>query len=399
LTIEGNDLKVARGDMLNGIHGHQDIERVVYGKPAGPALRAEAERLGAKRVFVTTSKSVAQSALLADVVNELGDRYAGVYSGITAHSPRPCVIEGARLAREAGADLIVAVGGGSVIDATKVMLIALWQDATTIEDLDLYRAGRPKEGFAPPSESIRPPADAVRMIAVPTTLSAAEFNAFAGISDPRHGIKESFGHRLIVPRVIVLDPAATLATPMDLMLSTGLKAVDHAVERLCSQQAHPFVLGTATEALKLLARALPDDMATRLDLQFGMWLSIGAGTSGVGVGASHGIGHVLGAACHVPHGHTSCVMLPSVLRWNLPANAERQTRVSDAFGKPDIPAADLVAGLVETLGLPRRLADVGVGRDRFQEIAEKSMHDRAVLNNPRPIKGPAEVVEILELAA
>ena len=285
---------------------------------------------------------MAQSALLADVMRDLGDRYAGVYSGITAHSPRPCVIEGAKLAREAGADLLVAVGGGSAIDATKVMLIALWQNATTIEDLDLYRAGRPKEGAAPPAEAIKPPADAIRMIAVPTTLSAAEFNAFAGISDPRHGIKESFGHRLIVPRVIVLDPAATLATPMDLMLSTGLKAVDHAVERLCSQQAHPFVLGTATEALKLLARALPahkarpEDMETRLDLQFGMWLSIGAGTSGVGVGASHGIGHVLGAACHVPHGHTSCVMLPSVLRWNLPANAERQKRVSEAFGKPDV---------------------------------------------------------------
>ena len=75
--------------MLSGIHGHQDIERVVYGKPAGPALRAEAERLGAHRVFVTTSKSVAQSALLADVIRELGERYAGVYAGITAHSPRP----------------------------------------------------------------------------------------------------------------------------------------------------------------------------------------------------------------------------------------------------------------------------------------------------------------------
>ena len=391
--------------MLSGIHGHQDIERVVYGKPAGPALRAEAERLDAHRVFVTTSKSVAQSALLAEVIRELGDRYAGVYAGITAHSPRPCVIEGAALAREARADLIVAVGGGSVIDATKVMLIALWQGATTVDDLDLYRAGRPKEGAAPPSEAIKPPANgAVRMIAVPTTLSAAEFNAFAGVSDPRKGIKESFGHRLVVPRVIVLDPAATLATPMDLMLSTGLKAVDHAVERLCSQQANPFAIGTSTEALKLLARALPahkakpDDLDTRMDLQFGMWLSIGAGTSGVGVGASHGIGHVLGAACHVPHGHTSCVMLPSVLRWNLRVNGERQKRVSEAFGKPDVPAADLVAGLVAVLGLPKRLAEVGVGRDRFREIAEKSMHDRAVLNNPRPIKGPAEVMEILELA-
>ncbi len=391
--------------MLNGIHGHQDIERVVYGRPAGVALRAEAERLGAKKVFITTSKSVAQSALLASVIYGLGDLHAGTYAGITAHSPRPCVVEGAAMARAAGADLIVAVGGGSVIDATKTILIALWQNVMTVDELDAYRAGKPKEGAAPPSEAIRPPADAIRMIAVPTTLSAAEFNAYAGISDPRKGIKESFGHRLIVPRVIVLDPAATLATPMDLMLSTGLKAVDHAVERLCSQQAHPFVLGTATEALKLLARALPahkaspDDMATRLDLQFGMWLSIGAGTSGVGVGASHGIGHVLGAACHVPHGHTSCVMLPSVLRWNLPANAERQKRVGEAFGKPDAAAGDLVEGLVKSLGLPGRLSEVGVGRDRFREIAEKSMHDRAVLNNPRPINGPDQVMEILELAA
>ena len=391
--------------MLNGIHGHQDIERVVYGKPAGVALRAEAERLRAKKVFITTSKSVAQSALLASVIDGLGDLHAGTYAGITAHSPRPCVVEGAATARAAGADLIVAVGGGSVIDATKTILIALWQNVTTVDELDAYRAGKPKEGAAPPSEAIRPPADAIRMIAVPTTLSAAEFNAYAGISDPRKGIKESFGHRLIVPQVIVLDPAATLATPMELMLSTGLKAVDHAVERLCSQQAHPFVLGTATEALKLLARALPahkanpDDMGTRLDLQFGMWLSIGAGTSGVGVGASHGIGHVLGAACHVPHGHTSCVMLPSVLRWNLPANAERQRRVGEAFGKPDGAAGDLVEGLVKSLGLPGRLSEVGVGKDRFREIAEKAMHDRAVLNNPRPIKGPEQVMEILELAA
>jgi maleylacetate reductase len=92
-------------------------------------------------------------------------------------------------------------------------------------------------------------------------------------------------------------------------------------------------------------------------------------------------------------------MLPSVLRWNLPANAERQQRVSDAFGKPGTAAADLVAQLVATLGLPQTLREVGVGRERFREIAEKSMHDRAVLNNPRPIKGPAEVMEILELAA
>src|SRR5258708_9380942 len=154
--------------MLSGIHGHQDIERVVDGKPAGPAVRAEAGRLGADRVFVTTSKSVAQSALLAEIIRELGDRYAGVYAGITAHSPRPCVIEGAALARDAKADLIVAVGGGSVIDATKGMLIALWQGATTIHHLDLHRARRPKEGAAPPPKAIKPPPHARPTIAAPT---------------------------------------------------------------------------------------------------------------------------------------------------------------------------------------------------------------------------------------
>ena len=92
-------------------------------------------------------------------------------------------------------------------------------------------------------------------------------------------------------------------------------------------------------------------------------------------------------------------MLPSVLRWNLPANAERQKRVGEAFGKPEAAAGDLVEGLVKSLGLPGRLSEVGVGKDRFREIAEKSMHDRAVLNNPRPIKGPEQVMEILALAA
>ncbi|ODT02262.1 MAG: hypothetical protein ABS52_14730 [Gemmatimonadetes bacterium SCN 70-22] len=92
-------------------------------------------------------------------------------------------------------------------------------------------------------------------------------------------------------------------------------------------------------------------------------------------------------------------MLPSVLRWNLSANAERQKRVGEAFGKPDTAAGDLVEALVKSLGLPGRLSEVGVGRDRFREVAEKSMHDRAVLNNPRPIAGPDQVMEILELAA
>jgi maleylacetate reductase len=391
--------------MLKGTHGVSAIERVIYGRSAAEAVAEEAERLDAGRAFVITNKSMSQTSIPGAVAQALGPRCAGIYAGVTAHSPRDCVVEGAREARAAGADLLVAVGGGSVIDAAKVMLIALWQDVGDVAGLDAYRGQRPRAGVNAPSDALQPGASAIRMIAVPTTLSAAEFNPFAGVTDTRRGMKESFAHPLIVPRSIVLDPAATVHTPMDLLLSTGVKAVDHAVERLCSPQANPFVFGTATEALRLLpaglrrAKADPSDLDARLDLQFGMWLSVGAGSTGVGVGASHGIGHVLGGACGVPHGHTSCVMLPSVLRWNLPVNADRQRRVAEAFGSADEPAADLVEALVRELGMPGRLADVGVGPERFAEVAEKSMHDRAVLNNPRPIAGPEQVMEILALAA
>ena len=151
-------------------------------RQVGHRRPSEAERLGGRRVFVTTTRSVAQSALLADIVRDLGDRYAGVYSGITAHSPRPCVIEGARLAREAG--------GRSAGRRRRRLGDRGYQgDADrALAERDQDRGSRSlprrpsQEGAAPPAESIKPPAGAIRTIAVPTTLSAAEVNAFAGIS-------------------------------------------------------------------------------------------------------------------------------------------------------------------------------------------------------------------------
>jgi maleylacetate reductase len=387
----------------SGIHRHQQQERVIYGTPAAAAVAAEVERVGAKRPFIVTSASQAKPGGLAGAIAAaLGSRCAGQFAGVTAHSPRPSVIAGAAAAREARADLIVSVGGGSVVDAAKAMLLCLWQGIAQADELDAWR------GVITPQThgALRvDAADAVRILAVPTTLSAAEFTANAGISDPRRGVKESFGHPLFVPRSVVLDPAATIETPLWLLLSTGLRAVDHGVETVCSPNANPFADAMALHALRLLPdglrrlKAEPQDMAARMTCQFGMWLSISGPAAGVTTGASHGIGHVLGAACGVPHGQTSCVMLPSVLRWNRAVNAERQRLVAAALGAADGDAADAVARLVADLGLPGRLADVGVGPDRFDEIAEKAMHDRSVKANPRPITSPAEVKEILRLAA
>ena len=131
----------------------------------------------------------------------------------------------------------------------------------------------------------------------------------------------------------------------------------------------------------------------------GQWLSMGALAAGVPMGASHGIGYVLGAVFDVPHGHTSCIMLPSVMRWNKPANADRQALIANAMGHPGKDAGDVLDDFIRGLGMPRSLGEVKVGKEHFERIATQAMGTPWVPRNPRRIDGPAEVREILELAA
>jgi maleylacetate reductase len=208
-----------------------------------------------------------------------------------------------------------------------------------------------------------------------------------------------------MPRAVILDPAVTVHTPEWLFLSTGIRAVDHCVEGLCSREAHPYGDAQALKGLSMLAEGLPRvkadgrDLDARMDCQIGTWLSAGPLASGVPMGASHGIGYVLGAAHGVPHGHTSCVMLPAVLRWNKPANAERQALVASAMGHPGADAGDMLDDFIRKLGLPRSLHEVKVTPEHFDDIAKQAMATPWVPRNPRRIDGPAEVREILQLAA
>jgi alcohol dehydrogenase class IV len=204
---------------------------------------------------------------------------------------------------------------------------------------------------------------------------------------------------------VILDPAITVHTPEWLFLSTGIRAVDHCVEGICSGEAHPFADAQALRGLSLLSRGLPrvkadpSDLQARLDCQMGAWLSMGPLASGVPMGASHGIGYVLGAVFDIPHGHTSCIMLPSVMRWNKPVNADRQSLVAAAMDHPGEDAGDVLDAFIAGLGMPRSLSAVNVGPEAFDRMAEQAMGTPWVPRNPRRIDGPAQVREILELAA
>ena len=159
------------------------------------------------------------------------------------------------------------------------------------------------------------------------------------------------------------------------------------------------------KGLALLTQALPrvradsGDLDARMDCQIGTWLSTGPLTSGVPMGASHGIGYVLGAAYGVPHGYTSCVMLPSVMRWNKPDNAERQAQVATAMGHPGEDASEVLDWFIRDLGMPRSLQEVRIGPEHFDRIAEAAMATPWIPRNPRKIHSPAQVREILVLAA
>jgi len=339
---------------------------------------------------------------IGHVRRALGSRCAGSFDRMPQHTPRSAVIEAAEAARAAGADLLVTIGGGSVTDGAKAVQMCLANDIRSPAAIDGLRPVKGADGaLAPPP--IQTPA--LRQISVPTTLSGGDFSAIAGVTDERTKVKELLRFPSIIPSTVILDPAITLYTPEWLWLSTGIRAVDHCVEGVCSKEANAYGDAQALKGLSLLASGLarvkadPRDLAARLDCQMGTWLSMGPLASGVPMGASHGIGYVLGAEFGVPHGHTSCIMLPAVMRWNKPANGDRQALISVAMSHPGSNAADVLDTFIAGLGMPRSLGAVKIGRESFARIAEQAMATPWVPRNPRPIPGPAEVREILELAA
>ena len=374
------------------------MDEVVFGHPAAEAVAGQMDRLRVSRAFLMVSGTLNRTTDEIEKIRKaLGSRCVGTFDAMPPHTPREAVIAVAEQARGAGADLIVTVGGGSITDGAKAVQLCLANDIRTADDIDRIRAIR---GVAPPLM-----APVVRQISVPTTIAGGEFSAIAGVTDPRSKVKEMVRHDLLMPRAAILDPAVTVHTPEWLWLSTGIRAVDHCVEGLCSREAHPFADAQALKGLSMLAQALPrvkadsSDLDARMDCQIGTWLSMGPLSSGVPMGASHGIGYVLGAVYDVPHGYTSCVMLPSVLRWNSQDNAERQALVAAAMGQPGKDAADVLDDFIRSLGMPRSLQDVRIEPSHFDRIAELAMATPWIPRNPRRIDSPAQVREILLLAA
>ena len=387
--------------MKTGVFNYLELDRVHFGTPAADALQTEATQRGAQRILVVTSKTLnRQTDAVRNALARIQPQVVGLFDECIEHTPRDSVIAVANAVRAANADLIVSIGGGTVIDTVKVALVALAENLTSIEQLDDWHMRVAADGSRVVPQPRRPPC---RQIAVPTTLSGAEFSDLGGCTDTRFGTKQGYTGAFIGAAAVILDPRITVHTPARLWLSTGVRAVDHAVEALCSVNAQPLIDATSVRALALLGRSLkgyvqaPDDLDARLDGQLGAWL---AATSirRTEYGASHGLGHALGADAGVPHGITSCVLLPTVMRYNAEVCAPQMAEIATALGEPGRPAADQVEDLIKALGLPTRLSQLGLARERLAVIAEKGMANPWVHSNPRKISEAGQLLTLLESA-
>jgi maleylacetate reductase len=351
-----------------------DSGTFVYANPArihwGPGvllarLDEELDRLGARRVFVVSTRSVARHPrLFGELREHLGARLVGEFAGIGQHAPASSVMDAVRAAGESRADALVSFGGGSPIDATKAVGFAL---ATRL-DLALPDAAvRARKFDVQPGELLP-------HIALPTTLSAAELSGLAGFTTEDEHEKVGLRGAALIPSAVIFDAELSLHTPLELWLSTGIRAVDHAVETMVAAASHPFSDVLALEALRrlraglLVTRTEPGNVAARTESQLGAWFSFTLpGLAAAGL--SHTLGKRIGSRHNIPHGVSSCLMLPHVMRYLAPRYSQPLARVAGALGvdvrempveRAAVCAADAVASLVAELELPRHLGAYGL---------------------------------------
>lgn len=376
-------------------------ERVIFGKPLAAAPAEGLTHHDAHRIFIVATRSLSRKTdVVVQLCSVLGNRFAGLFDAVESHVPRASAIDAAAAARIASPDLLISIGGGSALDTGKMVQLCLAENITDPRQLDAFRVRTDEAGQTTVPTTAAPP---LRQIVIPTTLSGAEWSHTTGSTDPERHIKDIYIQADLAAPTVILDAGITVHTPMEVWLSSGMRAVDRAIGSLCSKHPTPFSDATCEKALGMLNRSLrrvvvaPDDIDARLESLVGVWLA-STGMMRMQYGASHGLSWHLSALADVPHGDCSCVLLPSVLRFNQTINGDRQRMVSEALGHPDLAAADAVLDLVHTLGRPHRLRDVSITRAHIDTICHDAMHNLLVRNNPRTIDRPEHVREILEMA-
>ena len=355
---------------------------------------------GSGTAVIVTDQNLAGTTVVSGVADVLAAAGVAVtvFSGVHPNPTTGDVAAGAdAVAAASGRPAVVAVGGGSPIDAAKGIVVAAVNPERG-RDLDYRRA------FAHP---------ALPLVAVPTTAgTGTETNPFGVITDPAARRKFYVGDATALPAAAILDPELTVGLPPAATAATGMDALVHALESGMSSRANPWSEGIARQALRMISAYLPRAVADGTDLEARSQLLLashlaGAAFASTGLGICHAIGHSLGGRFDIAHGVALTLVLPQVLRFNAPVCGERLADAAFALGAGDTnksadwntaAAIDAVAALAERAGMPSRLAGFGITEADFPQIAADALNDEVLANTPR-MPTAADITSLLAAAA
>lgn len=368
---------MARRIMLNGTS--------YFGQGAIQEIVNEIKNRHFKKALVTSTPDLFEFKV-ATKVTELLDA-AGIdyeiYDGIKPNPTIENVTAGVEACKAAGADVIVAVGGGSPIDTSKAIATII----TNPEFADV----RSLEGLAPTKNPCLP------IIAVTTTSgTAAEVTINYVITDVEKNRKFVCVDPHDIPIVAIVDPDMSASMPTGLCAATGMDALVHAVEGYITKGAWELTDMLHLKAIEIIGRSLRSavagDYAGREAMSLGQYIA-GMGFSNVGLGIVHSMAHPLSAVYDIPHGKACAMLLTAVLKFNAPATGEKYREIARVMGVPDVDgmnqetyrqaAIDVIQKLADDVGIPKSLSEVGVKREDIPFLAESAFNDACTPGNPR----------------
>ena len=353
---------------------------IIYGPGRLSEIADLSTRAGMTKPLIVTDRGSAGLPFIADLKGYLskGGLDSAIYSNISPNPRDDEIAAGKAQYRAGGHDGIIAIGGGSGMDGGKALALC------ANNDLDLWAF----EYEQSPPDMARHPAFPP-LITIPTTAgTGAETESTAMITDTVRKMKWCIWHADLKPAFAVLDPEITLGLPVKLTAWTGVDAMVHAIEAYCVPGFNPLCDGLALEGLRLVGRWLPVAVAEPSNLEARGAMLAGSCLSGIaflkGLGLVHAISHMVGAEYDTQHGLTNAVVLPAALRHNAPALADKIEPLSQAMGLRDTSFEAFyahVCAILDQVGIPKTLTDIGVPSDCAARIADKALQDSAAGTN------------------
>lgn len=380
---------MARRIMLNGTS--------YFGQGAIQEIVNEIKNRHFKKALVTSTPDLFEfkvATKVTDLLDAAGIDYE-IYDGIKPNPTIENVTAGVDACKAAGADVIVAVGGGSPIDTSKAIATII----TNPEFADV----RSLEGLAPTKNPCLP------IIAVTTTSgTAAEVTINYVITDVEKNRKFVCVDPHDIPIVAIVDPDMSASMPTGLCAATGMDALVHAVEGYITKGAWELTDMLHLKAIEIIGRSLRSavagDYAGREAMSLGQYIA-GMGFSNVGLGIVHSMAHPLSAVYDIPHGKACAMLLTAVLKFNAPATGEKYREIARVMGVPNVDAMDeatyrqaaidVIQKLADDVGIPKSLSEAGVKREDIPFLAESAFNDACTPGNPRDVS-LEEIIVIYE---